>query len=74
MEIAYLRVRSSGVSLESFGASLGLASCWVREGREVYGRSCVVALHSYEKCREGQVSDDQRDAMTGHISFQAFLT
>jgi hypothetical protein len=42
----FLRRRSSGTSVVSFGFSLGLRSCCVREGRDWYGRSCVVALHS----------------------------
>lgn len=29
---AYFRVESSGVSLVSLGTSLGLSSCWVRDG------------------------------------------
>jgi hypothetical protein len=31
----FLRRRSSGTSVVSFGFSLGLSSCWVREGRDV---------------------------------------
>ena len=42
----FLRKRSSGTSVVSFGLSFGLRSCWVLEGRDVYGRSWVVALHS----------------------------
>ena len=42
----FLRRRSSGTSVVSFGWSFGLRSCCVREGREAYGRSCAVALHS----------------------------
>jgi len=41
-----LRRRSSGTSVVSFGFSLGLRSCCVRDGRDWYGRSCAVALHS----------------------------
>jgi hypothetical protein len=35
----FLRRRSSGTSVVSFGFSLGLRSCCVREGRDWYGRS-----------------------------------
>lgn len=42
----FLRTRSSGTSVVSLGCSFGLSSCCVREGREVYGRSCGGALHS----------------------------
>lgn len=42
----YLRSRVFGTSLVSLGISFGFASCWVLEGREAYGRSCALALHS----------------------------
>ena len=42
----FLRNRSSGTSVVSLGLSLGLRSCCVRDGRDWYGRSCAVALHS----------------------------
>lgn len=35
----FLRKRSFGTSVVSLGFSLGLRSCWVLEGRDVYGRS-----------------------------------
>lgn len=42
----FLRSRSSGTSVVSLGCSLGLSSCCVLEGRDLYGRSCAGALHS----------------------------
>jgi hypothetical protein len=42
----FLRSRSSGTSVVSLGLSFGLSSCCVRDGRDWYGRSCAVALHS----------------------------
>lgn len=42
----YFRRRSFGTSLDNLGTSSGFANCCVLEGREVYGRSSVVALHS----------------------------
>jgi hypothetical protein len=42
----FLRSRSSGTSVVSFGFSFGLRSCCVRDGRDWYGRSCALALHS----------------------------
>lgn len=42
----YLRSRVFGMSLVSLGINFELASCWVLEGREAYGRSCALALHS----------------------------
>ena len=41
-----LRRRLLGISLVSLGTSFGFANCCVREGREAYGLSCVVVLHS----------------------------
>ena len=38
--------RLLGTSLDSCGRSLGFCNCWVRDGREIYGRSCADALHS----------------------------
>lgn len=35
----FLRKRSLGTSVVSLGFSLGFSSCWVLEGRDVYGRS-----------------------------------
>lgn len=40
------RTRTSGTSVVSLGCSLGLSSCCVREGRDLYGRSWAEALHS----------------------------
>jgi len=42
----FLRSRSSGTSVVSLGFSLGLSSCCVLEGRDLYGRSWADALHS----------------------------
>lgn len=42
----YVRSRSLGTSDDSLGTNRGFCNCWVRDGREVYGRSCAVALHS----------------------------
>lgn len=42
----FLRSRSSGTSVVSLGCSFGFRSCCVREGRDWYGRSCALALHS----------------------------
>jgi hypothetical protein len=42
----FLRSRSSGTSVVSLGFNFGFRSCCVREGRDWYGRSCAVALHS----------------------------
>jgi hypothetical protein len=42
----FLRTRYSGTSVVSLGFSLGLRSCCVLDGRDLYGRSCVDALHS----------------------------
>jgi hypothetical protein len=42
----FLRSRSSGTSVVSLGFSFGLRSCCVRDGRDWYGRSCAVTLHS----------------------------
>lgn len=36
---AHFCSRGFGFSLSSFGMSFGLRSCWVRDGRETYGRS-----------------------------------
>lgn len=44
----YFFSRALGVSLLSLGTNFGLRSCWDRDGRDTYGRSCVDALHSYE--------------------------
>jgi hypothetical protein len=44
----FLRSKSSGTSSVSFGLSDGFRSCWVREGRGLYGRSCAETVHSYE--------------------------
>lgn len=46
--VTYLSCKSFGLALESLGRSLGLKSCWVRDGRAMYGRSWGAALHSYE--------------------------
>lgn len=43
-----LRSKSLGTSSVSFGLSDGFRSCWVREGRGLYGRSCAETVHSYE--------------------------
>lgn len=40
------RGRSLGASEESLGINFGFCSCWVREGREIYGRSWADAVHS----------------------------
>lgn len=42
----FLRSRSWGTSVVSLGFSLGLSSCCVLEGRDLYGRSWADALHS----------------------------
>lgn len=42
----FLRSRSLGTSSLSFGFNDGLRSCWVREGRGLYGRSWAVTVHS----------------------------
>lgn len=42
----FLRRRSLGTSVVSFGLSFGLSNCCVLDGRDVYGRSWAVALHS----------------------------
>lgn len=42
----FLRSSSFGTSVVSLGCNLGLRSCCVREGRDLYGRSCAEALHS----------------------------
>jgi hypothetical protein len=42
----FLRTRYSGTSVVSLGFSLGLRSCCVLDGRDLYGRSCVDAVHS----------------------------
>lgn len=44
--VPFLRSRSLGTSLLSFGASFGFLSWAVREGRAWYGRSSGFALHS----------------------------
>lgn len=35
----FFRRRSFGLSLFNLGVNLGLSNCWVRDGRELYGRS-----------------------------------
>lgn len=42
----FLRSRSLGTSSVSFGLRDGLRSCWVREGRGLYGRSWAETVHS----------------------------
>ena len=42
----FLRTRSLGTSSVSFGFSDGFRSCCVREGRDLYGRSCAETVHS----------------------------
>lgn len=42
----YFRRSSFGFSLESLGINSGFSSCWVLEGRGMYGRSCADALQS----------------------------
>jgi hypothetical protein len=37
---------AGGSTADSFGANLGLRSCWLREGRAAYGLSCCAAVHS----------------------------
>jgi hypothetical protein len=44
--LTYLRSKSFGTSLVSFGASFGFSNCCVREGLETYGLSWADALHS----------------------------
>lgn len=41
-----MRDESLGTSAESCGRSLGFNNCCVRDGRDVYGRSWAVTLHS----------------------------
>lgn len=42
----FLRSSSLGTSVVSLGLSCGLRSCCVRDGRDLYGLSCALALHS----------------------------
>ncbi len=44
--MTHFRNSSRGTSLFSLGTSLGLRSCCVLDGLDVYGRSCGGALHS----------------------------
>lgn len=44
--LTYISLAAGACSVVIFGASEGFSSCWVRDGREIYGRSCCEALHS----------------------------